>query len=103
MTAAPARAGLRLGCALLMAAAIALGACGKRGSPRPPEGQESEYTFPRFYPAPLPSEKRAVARTEEEEAPAAVAPPPERERRFSPFPLDYSNPRSRTIGTISSE
>ncbi|MEE9210202.1 MAG: lipoprotein [Kiloniellales bacterium] len=32
--------------------ALALGACGRKGSVRPPEGQESEYTYPQVYPAP---------------------------------------------------
>ena len=31
---------------------LGLSACGKRGSPKPPEGQESEYTYPHAYPAP---------------------------------------------------
>lgn len=43
---------------LLLTATLAAGllfglaACGKKGSPRPPEGQESEYTHPQPYPAP---------------------------------------------------
>ncbi|GAB4228051.1 MAG: hypothetical protein Tsb0032_34710 [Kiloniellaceae bacterium] len=43
---------------VLMTATLASGllfgvaACGKKGSPKPPEGQESEYTYPQAYPAP---------------------------------------------------
>ena len=29
-----------------------LAACGKKGRPRPPAGEESEYTYPQPYPAP---------------------------------------------------
>ena len=38
----------------LLALPLALGqaACGKKGAPKPPEGQESEYTYPQAYPAP---------------------------------------------------
>jgi len=32
--------------------ALALGACGKRGGLRAPEGKESAYTFPKVYPKP---------------------------------------------------
>ena len=32
--------------------ALALGACGRKGDVGPPEGQESEYTYPQVYPAP---------------------------------------------------
>ncbi len=40
--------------AVTLAAALALGlaACGKKGSPKPPEGQEADYTYPQPYPAP---------------------------------------------------
>jgi hypothetical protein len=40
--------------ALILASALALGlaACGKKGAPYPPEGQEEAYTYPRPYPAP---------------------------------------------------
>lgn len=37
---------------LLAALALAIGACGKRGVPQAPEGQEDAYTYPRFYPGP---------------------------------------------------
>jgi len=41
-----------LAAGLLAALALAIGACGKRGAPQPPEGQEDAYTYPRFYPGP---------------------------------------------------
>ncbi len=58
---------------LLAAALIAggLAACGKRNSPSPPEGMESQYTYPRTYPNPgavLPQE------SEEEEVRTGEAP-----------------------------
>ena len=43
---------------LLLTAAVAAGllagtaACGKKGSPRPSEGEESQYKYPQDYPAP---------------------------------------------------
>jgi len=55
MTASPRNSGpLRLLLTASLAASLLFGlaACGKKGSPKPPEGQESEYTFPRSYPAP---------------------------------------------------
>jgi hypothetical protein len=39
-------------CALALGLTGGLAACGKKASPRPPEGQESEYTYPRAYPDP---------------------------------------------------
>jgi predicted small lipoprotein YifL len=44
----------RLLATVTMTAILASGlvACGKKGPPRPPEGQESEYTYPQAYPAP---------------------------------------------------
>ena len=40
-------------CALvvLLALATALVACGRKGSPVPPEGEESRYAYPSFYPS----------------------------------------------------
>ena len=40
-----------LAVALLIALAPVITACGKSGPPRPPEGEESRFTFPRFQPA----------------------------------------------------
>ena len=37
-------------CGLLLAGALS--GCGKKGPPRPPEGEESSYTFPQTYPDP---------------------------------------------------
>jgi hypothetical protein len=43
---------------LLLTAAVSIGllfglaACGKKGGPRPPEGEEGAYTYPQAYPAP---------------------------------------------------
>src|SRR3546814_13119940 len=43
---------------LLLTAAVSAGlllgvtACGKKGAPKPPQGQESEYSYPGAYPAP---------------------------------------------------
>ena len=57
--------------ALLLAALIAagtLGACGKRNAPSPPEGEESNYTYPQVYPAPetvLPAKPEKEARSRE--------------------------------------
>lgn len=38
--------------ALAAALAFGLTACGKKGSPKPPAGEESAYTYPQPYPAP---------------------------------------------------
>jgi hypothetical protein len=37
---------------LLLALGLALSACGRRGDPHPPPGEESSYVYPRFYPNP---------------------------------------------------
>ena len=102
MTAARSRPVFRLACVLLLAAAFGLAACGKKGRPRPPEGLQSEYTWPQFYPAPLPTARRTVAPLEETEGEAEPTEPaalPTRDRRVAPFPLDYSNTRTRTISS----
>jgi hypothetical protein len=39
-------------CTVVLGLAGGLAACGKKASPRPPEGQESDYTYPRSYPDP---------------------------------------------------
>lgn len=36
----------------LVAVAVGLSACGKRGSLEPPTGEEKAYSYPLFYPAP---------------------------------------------------
>ena len=41
----------RLPCALV-AALLVLGACGKKGDLRAPDGEEAAYTYPRVYPKP---------------------------------------------------
>ena len=99
------RLGRLVACGLLLAAVATLGACGKKGKPTPPEGQESEYTYPRFYPAPLPRAPVAAEAAEEEEdaAPPPGLQEPPRRSRVSPFPLDRSEPTTRTYGTISRE
>jgi len=38
--------------ALCAGLAFGLAACGKKGSPKPPEGEEAQYTYPHDYPAP---------------------------------------------------
>lgn len=47
---------------LLLTALLAAGACGRKGPPVPPEGEEANYTFPQAYPAP---EDTLGIRTEE--------------------------------------
>ncbi|NIA68428.1 hypothetical protein HBA54_07465 [Pelagibius litoralis] len=37
---------------VMTALLIGLGACGKKGSPKPPEAEKSAYTYPQAYPAP---------------------------------------------------
>ena len=66
--------------ALILAAP--LGACGKKGSLKVPEGQESQYTYPLTYPAP----ETVVPPPGEEEANAGPS-------FLSPFP------KSRTTTT----
>ncbi len=85
MSRARVRAALCLAAAALVLGA-GLGACGKRGGPRPPEGEESRYTYPRTYPHPrsvLPSEEEGE--TVPGESPAHAG-------DISTFP----KPRSRT-------
>lgn len=60
---------------------VGLGGCGKKGSPKPPAGQESNYTYPQAYPAP-----------------GTVGPPPAGEDPFKdrgPASL-FSDPRTKT-------
>ncbi len=44
-------AGRRATIVVLLALATALAACGRKNPPVPPEGEESRYTFPSFYPS----------------------------------------------------
>ncbi len=37
---------------LLILAALALAACGKKAEVRPPDGEEAAYSYPQPYPAP---------------------------------------------------
>lgn len=43
---------LALAAAVAVPLALGLAACGKKGSPKPPEGQEADYTYPQPYPRP---------------------------------------------------
>jgi len=44
----------RLLLSAMLATGLVLGvaACGKKGNPKPPEGEASQYTYPQPYPAP---------------------------------------------------
>ena len=100
---------------VMMALLVALGACGRKGSPKPPAGQESAYTYPQDYPAPATvrpppedgglfsifestdSETAATAADEEEPESILITPPlPETERRFRGPPNVLPNSRTRT-------
>ena len=37
---------------LLIASVLGVSACGRRGDPHPPEGEEANFRFPGFYPNP---------------------------------------------------
>ncbi|MGD1877853.1 MAG: hypothetical protein ACFB13_10160 [Kiloniellaceae bacterium] len=43
---------LLLTVALAAGLAFGIAACGKKGSPKPPAGEEKLYTYPNAYPAP---------------------------------------------------
>jgi len=76
--------------------ATVLGACGRRNPPRPPEGRESEYTYPRFYPAPATVLPAAAG-----EAGVEVEGEPEPDddiRRLSPIPPSDSRTTTTTYG-----
>ncbi len=51
---------------LLFASVLGVAACGRRGDPRPPEGEEANFHFPAFYPNP--EETLSPRREEVEEA-----------------------------------
>lgn len=46
----PCRRAVFIGLAVVVC--LAVSACGRRGSPHPPAGEESQYSFPKFYPSP---------------------------------------------------
>lgn len=79
-------AGGRLLCAAVLSLPLVLGlaACGKKGAPKPPEGQESQYTFPQAYPAP------------DTVAPDAQADPGEGANPLSIFTGDDRRTRTKT-------
>jgi len=60
--------------ALALVAALALGACGRYGPPRPP-GPKEEITYPRSYPAPT-AEERAEVNARRVAAGLPPLPPP---------------------------
>lgn len=76
------RAGLI--CALV-AALLVLGACGKKGDLRAPDGEEAAYTYPRTYPKPasvLPQGASPPPRTREVPAGAGdISPLPQPRRK----------------------
>lgn len=62
----------RISAALLLVLALALGACGRKGDLRAPEGEEDAYTGLGTYPAPesvVPQESESSALPEDEEDP----------------------------------
>ena len=67
-----------------------LAACGKKGRPRPPEGEESSYTYPRFYPS-----RKSVEATPDRSQTRTDDRPNDVET--SPFP--WSREKTRTYGT----
>ena len=77
-----------LGLCALVAAAILLGACGKKSNLSPPEGREAAYTHPRIYPA-VPTQPSGAA-----PAPRALEP---RRDPLSPFPDSRTSP-TKTYG-----
>ena len=79
-----------LGLCALAAAAILLGACGKKSNLSPPEGREDAYTHPRIYPAAPPRPSGAAP------APAPRASEPPRDP-LSPFPDSRTSP-TKTYG-----
>lgn len=63
---------------LLLTAAVSAGlllgatACGKRGAPKPPQGQESEYVYPGAYPAPKTVVPNGTDTPEDTSGPASI-------------------------------
>ena len=95
----PMSATRRLTLLILAAALLGLGpiACGKRGSPGPPEGLESEYTYPKAYPAPVgvlgPTRSEEPAEEETGLRPG--------DSKLSTFPT--SRTKTTTYGPVTSE
>jgi hypothetical protein len=50
MGAKPCRRAVFIGLAVVVC--LAVSACGRRGNPHPPAGEESQYSYPKFYPNP---------------------------------------------------
>ena len=78
-----------------------LEACGRRGDPHPPEGEEANYNFPGFYPSwegTLAPRRGDVEETEEAAGEAKEPPPtPPRRKPDTSFRLeDDGFARSRT-------
>jgi len=63
---------LLLAAALMVPLALGLAACGKKGSPKPPEGQEADYTYPQPYPAPATVVPNGKAQPEENAGPLSI-------------------------------
>lgn len=87
--------------ALLVLAVLAPGlvACGKRSPLKPPVGQESEYSYPRAYPAPesvLPRGAGAVEQDVKKETEEKAGD----ERKLSPIPPSSSRTKTTTYGTL---
>ena len=62
----------RISATFLLVIVLALGACGRKGDLRPPEGEEDAYTGLGIYPAPesvVPQEGESSAVPEDEEDP----------------------------------
>ncbi len=82
------RAAVRYGLGLALALALAggLGACGMKGAPRPPVGEEANYIFPKTYPNPAtvrPEQSEEVRKSQEAPAHAGgitVFPAPSRNK-----------------------
>ncbi len=88
---------------VLLALAViapALVACGKRSAPKAPAGQESEYSYPRLYPAPESVLPKGASAAEEEAAEAEAEEKPIGVRKLSPIPPSSSRTKTTTYGTL---
>ncbi len=82
----------------VLALAVGLGACGKKGRLEAPEGEESAYTYPHFYPARssvVPSGRPGAEEEEEEELEDTLVPEP----TLSRFPTSPSRTTTKTYGS----